>query len=216
MLLQTNSYLVPKDKRAEHARLVRRFRQLMARYGCEHFEVYEQIGTDWNAAKVTGRFVQMMRFRDRQHHMEVQEAERRDPAAQELIEEFCQLLNIPYQREQGLFAVGFYQSALPCENERAWAPAPAATAETPLVADGPPPAEPEPSPQSPGLEAEGLDSEAPAEESAPSTLQPEPESSAGEHPVNAADEVPKAPATGSTPDADSAAEERPPAKATQE
>ena len=33
MLLQTNSYIVPKDKRAEHARLLRRFRAALAKNG---------------------------------------------------------------------------------------------------------------------------------------------------------------------------------------
>ena len=33
MLLQTNSYIVPKDKRSEHSRLIRRFRQTLGRLG---------------------------------------------------------------------------------------------------------------------------------------------------------------------------------------
>src|SRR5579884_109887 len=61
MLLQTNSYVVPKDRRPEHARLLRRFRQTLARLGCEHFEVYEQVGANWSSAEPTGRYVQLMR-----------------------------------------------------------------------------------------------------------------------------------------------------------
>lgn len=112
MLLQTNSYTVPKEKRAEHARLMKRFRQTLGRLGCEDFEVYEQVGTNWNAGKSNGRFVQIMRFRDRRHHQAIQTAERTDPAAQDLIREFCALVDFPYQQEQGLFAVGFYNGVL--------------------------------------------------------------------------------------------------------
>ena len=112
MLLQTNSYIVPSEKREEHARLMRRFRQALLRLGCDHFEVYEQVGTNWSPLKGGGRFVQFMRFRDRKHHQAVQNAERNDPAAQELIREFCQLIDFPYQVETGLFAVGCYAGAV--------------------------------------------------------------------------------------------------------
>jgi hypothetical protein len=117
MLLQTNSYIVPKDRRAEHARLLRRFRQALARVGCDHFEVYEQVGSNWSG-DTTGRFVQIMRFRDRQHQLQVQAAERQDSGAQDLIKEFCELINFPYQQQQGLFALGYYQSALPAVSAR--------------------------------------------------------------------------------------------------
>lgn len=113
MLLQTNSYIVPKEKRAEHARLMRRFRQVLNRLGCDNFEVYEQVGANWSNTQTSGRFVQIMRFRDRKHQLAVQAAERSDPSAQELIAEFCDLVNYPYQQQQGQFAVGFYSSVLP-------------------------------------------------------------------------------------------------------
>src|SRR5262245_42751481 len=112
MLLQTNSYIVPKDKRTEHARLLQRFRQTLARLGCEHFEAYEQVGANWSGNETTGRFVQLMRFRDRKQQQQVQAAERSDPTAQALIKEFCELINFPYQQQQGLFAVGFYQGVI--------------------------------------------------------------------------------------------------------
>src|SRR5688572_21611448 len=113
MLLQTNSYIVPKDKRTEHARLILRFKQTLARLGCDHFEAYEQVGANWSPTEATGRFVQIMRFRDRKHQQQVQAAERSDAGAQALIKEFCELINFPYQQQQGLFAVGFYTSILP-------------------------------------------------------------------------------------------------------
>jgi hypothetical protein len=113
MLLQTNSYIVPKDKRTEHARLILRFKQTLARLGCDHFEAYEQVGANWSPTEATGRFVQIMRFRDRKHQQQIQAAERTDPGAQQLIKEFCELINFPYQQQQGLFAVGFYSSILP-------------------------------------------------------------------------------------------------------
>jgi hypothetical protein len=112
MLLQTNSYIVPKDKRAEHARLLRRFRQVLTKLGCDNFEVYEQVGANWGTGESTGRVVQIMRFRDRKHQLAVQSAERNDPAAQALIAEFCELINFPYQQQRGLFAVGFYGPVL--------------------------------------------------------------------------------------------------------
>src|SRR5262245_21673236 len=107
MLLQTNSYIVPKDRRAEHSRLLARFRQTLAKLGCDHFEAYEQVGANWAGGETTGRFVQIMRFRDRQHQQQVQAAERKDPSAQQLIKEFCELINLPYQQQQGLFAMGY-------------------------------------------------------------------------------------------------------------
>lgn len=113
MLLQTNSYIVPKERRSEHARLMRRFRQVLGRLGCEDFEVYEQTGANWTgAAEGSQRFVQIMRFRDRKHHAALQAAERGDAAAQQLIAEFCELVNFPYQQQHGFFAVGFYTSVL--------------------------------------------------------------------------------------------------------
>jgi hypothetical protein len=121
MLLQTNSYIVPKDKRSEHTRLLQRFRQTLARLGCDHFEAYEQVGQGWATGEPTGRFVQLMRFRDRAHQQEVQSAERTDPAAQALIREFCELINFPYQQEQGLFAVGFYRDIFSTEATRSMA-----------------------------------------------------------------------------------------------
>lgn len=140
MLLQTNSYNVPKDKRAEHARLMRRFKKTLERLGCEHFEVYEQVGMNWNAAKANGRFVQIMRFRDQQQYQAVQAAERADPGAQELINAFCDLVDFQGQHDQGLFAIGFYNSALPNPRVAADGAADAAAADE-VVTDPPAPTE---------------------------------------------------------------------------
>ena len=109
MLLQTNSYVVPKDKREEHERLIRKIRQALLRIGCDQFEVYEQVGANWSPVKAAGgRFIQIMRFRDRQHHHEIQEAEKTDPNLQQLISDFMELIDLPSQQEQGLFAMGHY------------------------------------------------------------------------------------------------------------
>lgn len=108
MLLQTNSYVVPKDKRQEHERLVRRIRQTLLRIGCDQFEVYEQVSANWAPIKGGARFIQIMRFRDRQHHHEIQQAEKNDPAIQELINEFMQLIDLPAQQAEGDFAMGHY------------------------------------------------------------------------------------------------------------
>ena len=107
MLLQTNSYVVPRDKREEHERLIRRIRQAMLRIGCEQFEVYEQVGANW-AAQKGGRFIQIMRFRDRQHHREIQEAEKSDPGVQQLISQFMELVDLPEQQVQGSFVMGYF------------------------------------------------------------------------------------------------------------
>ena len=120
MLLQTNSYIVPKDKRAQHERLMRRFRQALARIGCDHFEVYEQVGPNWGPIKNGGRFVQILRFRDRQHQLAVQAAEKNDAAAQEIIREFCELLEMPQQQEKGLFALGYYNGLITTDPTAIW------------------------------------------------------------------------------------------------
>jgi hypothetical protein len=110
MLLLTYSYVVPKEKRTEHARLLHRMRQVMARMGCDSFEAYEQVGKQWVGGEATGRVVQILKFRDRQHFADVQAAEKTDPNAQKLIAEFCELINLPYQQQTGMFADGFYNS----------------------------------------------------------------------------------------------------------
>jgi len=112
MLLQTNSYIVPREKRAAHGHLMQRFRQTLMKIGCDHFEVYEQVGANWAGAETSGRFVQMMRFRDRKHCQAVQLAERNDAAAQALVREFMELINFPYQEQEGLFAHGYYAAVI--------------------------------------------------------------------------------------------------------
>jgi len=108
MLVQTNTYYVPPDKRDHHQRLMRHFRQTLHRLGCDRFAVYEQTDADFAPSSTPGRFVQVMRFRDRRHHQTVQEAERRDPTARDLIRQFCELIDFPSQQAQGLFAVNYY------------------------------------------------------------------------------------------------------------
>src|ERR671912_763947 len=138
MLLQTNSYIVPKDKRSEHARLLRKFRATLQRLGADQLEVYEQVGPNWAQGEATGRFVQIMRFRDRKHQQAVQAAERQDPAAQQPLPEFCALINFPYQQQQGLFAVGYYTSAIPVAAARVEArtPQPQTGSAAPAAAAG--------------------------------------------------------------------------------
>jgi hypothetical protein len=183
MLLQTNSYIVPKEKRAEHARLMRRFRQILNRVGCDQFEVYEQVGANWSNGQTAGRFVQIMRFRDRRHQLSVQNAERTDPAAQQLIAEFCELINYPYQQQQQQFAVGFYSSVLPVAPQRGQAEA---GEDAPVEADTMPAAEPF---GAADMAAELLDDEAPPH----AEPQAESEALAEESPTeNAAAEKPPA------------------------
>ena len=112
MLLLTNSYIVPREKRDDHARLVKRFRHVLTNIGLDQFEVYEQVGANWAGTDASGRFVQIMRFRDRRHHQSVHEAEQTNADAQTIIREFCDLVNLPYQEHQGLFAIGYYMSVV--------------------------------------------------------------------------------------------------------
>jgi hypothetical protein len=111
MLLQTNSYLVPHEKRDEHTQLMRRFRQLMLQLGCDHFEVHEQVDANWNQPG-TGRFVQILRFHDRRHYRAVRAAEQQSALAQELIREFCMLVDLPGQQAQGSFTNQHYRQVL--------------------------------------------------------------------------------------------------------
>jgi hypothetical protein len=170
MLLQTNSYIVPKDKRSEHTRLLRKFRTTLARLGADHFEVYEQVGANFATGEATGRFVQIMRFRDRQHQLEVQAAERQDPDAQRLIQEFCALINFPYQQQQGLFAVGFYTSALPVALPRTTPRAPSAQVPPVPPSD---PSVPQPPVEEPLVPESAQDSSSAAEPPGPSSDQVE-------------------------------------------
>lgn len=112
MLLQTNSYLVPAEKRDDHLALMTRFSQILHRLGCDRVDIVEQMGPEWTPGEV-GRCVQLMRFRDRKHQQQVQQAEQSDPEAQAVIAEFVALLDIPYQQDQGYFATGYYESILP-------------------------------------------------------------------------------------------------------
>lgn len=128
MLLQTNSYIVPNEKRTEHGRLMRRFRQALLRLGCDSFEVYEQVGANWSPLKEASRFVQMLRFRDRQHHQAIEAAERKDPAAQELIRQFAELIDLEYQKENGLFVIGYYSGMMAYSGALAAPPVSAAEA----------------------------------------------------------------------------------------
>jgi len=193
MLLQTNSYIVPNDKRAEHARQIRRFRQTLLRLGCDHFEVYEQVGPNWSNSESTGRYVQIMRFVDRKHQLAVQAAERNDPTAQAVIADFCELINFPYQQQQGLFAIGFYTSVLPIAPLRARNELPDTT-EAPAAEDteAAPTDEAAISPEEPVVPAE--EPTAIAEE--PTSIAEETASSNGEHheaepePVMATEELP--------------------------
>lgn len=112
MLLQTNSYLLPADRREEHARLMRRIADALKRLGCDSFEVHEEVNPDGTVPPSYSRFIQILRFRDRAHYQAVRSAEAADPAAQQLVAEFCELIDFAAQREQGTFAMAFYNNLL--------------------------------------------------------------------------------------------------------
>ncbi len=140
MLLQTNSYVVSEEKRPEHVRLMRRFAQIMARLGLEQFEVLEQIGPGFGTGRPSGRFVQIMRFRDKQHQQQVQALERSDPEAQELIGRFCELVEFAEQQQQGLATAHYYlavvESGAPAAPRRERRVPPKLPGVAPLGSDG--------------------------------------------------------------------------------
>lgn len=112
MLLQTHSYFVPSEHRDEHAKLMASFASILKRLGVEHFQVYEQVGDDFAAESATGRFVQTIGFRDAAHRLKIQELEVRDPEARRILVVFSTLIDLPMQREQGLFSASYYASLL--------------------------------------------------------------------------------------------------------
>jgi hypothetical protein len=110
MLLQTHSYFVPNEHRDEHAKLMVSFGSILKRLGVEHFQVYEQLGDDFSGESATGRFVQTIGFRDKAHRLKIQELEVRDPEARRVLSVFSTLIDLPMQREQGLFSAAYYAS----------------------------------------------------------------------------------------------------------
>ena len=95
------------------------------------------MGPNWGPLKDGGRFVQILRFRDRQHQLAVQAAEKNDPAAQDIIREFCGLLDMPQQQEKGLFALGYYNGLITTDPMAIWNGA----GQTPITPSNEPPAE---------------------------------------------------------------------------
>lgn len=115
MLLQTNAYSVPTDKRDSHARLTARLQEAMRKIGAT-LEVYEQVGPGFSPAEEsTGRYVQVMRFRDRRHLANVQAAERNDVLVQTLLAEFVQLIGLPEQANRGTYLPGYYSAVTATE-----------------------------------------------------------------------------------------------------
>ncbi len=114
MLLMTNSYLVPPDRRVEHDRLMRRFRREMKRLGLDSLEVCEQAGPGFERIEGEGgtRVVQILRFRDRQHFLQVQRAERDDAGVQQLVAAFCALINLPAQQQKGQYSTGWFRGLI--------------------------------------------------------------------------------------------------------
>ena len=113
MLLQTNSYLVTPERRAAHARIVLRFRDVMARLGHRTFEVVEQVGDEWSAdeGQVT-RFVQLLGFASAAERDRLRAAEAADGDAQALIAEFCDVIDYEQQQAAGTFVTSYFTSSL--------------------------------------------------------------------------------------------------------
>ena len=116
MLLQTNSYLVPRDRLAAHDELMARFRRCFERLGVRagQFEVYRQTSDDFaeDRSIPAVRCVQMMRFATTDEHEQVRNREFDDPEAQSLIIELSRLVDLPAQQRSGHFGGGFYSDRL--------------------------------------------------------------------------------------------------------
>ncbi len=126
MLLQTNSYLVPRDRLRAHDLLMSRFRQCFERMGLpsSDFDVFRQAGEGFTSDRTTPgvRCVQMMRFRDRDHFNTVRQTEEGDAEAKRLVDELCRLVDLPAQQRTGHFGGAFYTAA-PLEQSTTLAPA---------------------------------------------------------------------------------------------
>ena len=132
MLIQTQSYLVPADVRGDHARLLRQIRVCMRRLGgtIEFYE--EEVG-----GRGRGRFVHLMRFRDRGHLQAVRHAEEDDDKAQRLIRRLSELVDLPRQVETGTFTHSLLGECGPCHVDEAEVTRAAVEAETVAAAGAP-------------------------------------------------------------------------------
>jgi hypothetical protein len=114
MLLQTNSYLVPNGRRAQHARLIQKFVACFERLGGD-IEVYEQTAPGFEPfARNTEafRFAHVMRFRDHEHQQAVATREAQDQEAVKLIAELVELVDLRRQRRDGRYIGNFYRQAI--------------------------------------------------------------------------------------------------------
>jgi hypothetical protein len=111
MLLQTNSYLVPRDRIRAHDDLMRRFRSCFSRLGLEtqQFEVLRETGPEFSTPRTSAvRHVQVVRFRDKDQYDLIHDAEAADPEAQELVAEFARLVELEAQQRRGHFVGTYY------------------------------------------------------------------------------------------------------------
>lgn len=87
----------------------------MRRIGA-NVEVYEQVGPAFSPAEeATGRYVQVIRFRDRRHLVAVQAAEKSDPVLQSIIAEFVVLVDLAGQQAAGTYLPGYYSAVTPAD-----------------------------------------------------------------------------------------------------
>ena len=114
MLLQTNSYIVPADRRADHARLIRKFRQALSRIGCDQFEVYEQVGPNWSPGAMREICPESCAFATasinkpcRRLKETIQDRSKSSP-------NFATLINFPYQQQARLFRRQLLHQRIAC------------------------------------------------------------------------------------------------------
>ncbi len=114
MLLQTNSYLVPRDRMAAHDELMRRFAACFARLGVAEgaFELFRQTSAEYrpDTAAAAQRVTQILRFDDRKQQEAVHEAEAHDAEAAALVGELRKLVDLDEQAARGHFTSSYYAS----------------------------------------------------------------------------------------------------------
>lgn len=94
MFVVVYHYIVPMDKTKQYIMLEKQAIKVYMEHGCLGVEIYRD-------AKAPRRWMEINRFRDRQHYNEVIEAVDEDPSIKPLYEEFMSLFNVEeYQPEK--------------------------------------------------------------------------------------------------------------------
>ncbi|MEM7808642.1 MAG: hypothetical protein AAF561_11060 [Planctomycetota bacterium] len=127
MLLQTNSYLVPRHRLREHDDLMRQFVACFRRLGVADgaFEVFQSLDHEYRQHdnQPHQRITQILRFRDHDQQQAVHRAEASDPEAAELVEKLRRLVDLDEQAARKQFTSNYYGQIILTGSPQASAPA---------------------------------------------------------------------------------------------